>query len=281
MLPLPAREGAGGWAFPSLTRRYAILRRTSVPIVSPSPSPIDPDEERSRRRWRGGGGEDRTMHIAPTNKAFDAYEALLADFHDRKVTNEGAVRVAFQTLLMTLAPARWSVIGEQTMPGIRLDGVVKDALNQPCGYWEAKDSGDDLDDEIRKKISKGSRSPTSSSRIPVALCSTRISSGSWTCRSRIARDWRACSRVFLLRRAGSGRLRQGGRGVPRHHPRPRGRAGDNHPRGALHEPGLRRRLRRLPHDLPLLHRPEHLGYRARRDARPAPAHRTALPHRLQ
>jgi len=95
------------------------------------------------------------MHIAPTHRAFDAYEALLADFHIRKVTNEGAVRIAFQTLLMTLAPARWNVIGEQTMPGIRLDGIIKDAFNLTRGHWEAKDSGDDLDDEIRKKIAKG------------------------------------------------------------------------------------------------------------------------------
>jgi hypothetical protein len=33
-----------------------------------------------------------SVHIAPGNKAFDAYATMLADFRDRKVTNEGAVR---------------------------------------------------------------------------------------------------------------------------------------------------------------------------------------------
>jgi NADPH-dependent 7-cyano-7-deazaguanine reductase QueF len=95
------------------------------------------------------------MHIAPAHKSFDAYEAALADFRERHVTHEGAVRIAFHTLLNTLAPARWSVIGEQTMGHIRLDGVVKDAFNLTRGYWEAKDTGDDLDEEMRKKIAKG------------------------------------------------------------------------------------------------------------------------------
>ncbi|MCA1724884.1 MAG: N-6 DNA methylase, partial [Thermomicrobia bacterium] len=97
-----------------------------------------------------------SMHIAPTNKAFDAYETTLADYRGRKVTNEGAVRFAFQTLLTTLAPARWNVLGEQTMPsGIRMDGVIKDGYNLTRGYWEAKDTADDLDEEIRKKTAKG------------------------------------------------------------------------------------------------------------------------------
>ncbi len=96
------------------------------------------------------------MRIAPTHKAFDAYETTLADYRDRKVSNEGAVRFAFQTLLTTLAPARWNVLGEQTLAnGIRPDGVMKDGYNLTRGYWEAKDTADDLDEEIRKKIAKG------------------------------------------------------------------------------------------------------------------------------
>jgi NADPH-dependent 7-cyano-7-deazaguanine reductase QueF len=60
------------------------------------------------------------MHIAPAHKAFDAYEAALADFRERHVAHEGAVRIAFHTLLDALAPPRWKVIGEQTMGHIRL-----------------------------------------------------------------------------------------------------------------------------------------------------------------
>jgi hypothetical protein len=71
------------------------------------------------------------MHIAPTHKAFDAYAA-------------------------TLAPTGWNIIAEQTMPsGIRPDGIVKDKYNLMRGYWEAKDTADDLDTEIAKKIAKG------------------------------------------------------------------------------------------------------------------------------
>ncbi len=50
------------------------------------------------------------MHIAPTHKAFDAYETTLADYRDRKVTNEGAVRFAFQTLLTLLTGAVWNYL---------------------------------------------------------------------------------------------------------------------------------------------------------------------------
>ena len=39
--------------------------------------------------------------------------------------------------------------------GIRPDGTVKDSLRMARGYWEAKDSGDDLDVEIQKKFSSG------------------------------------------------------------------------------------------------------------------------------
>ena len=35
------------------------------------------------------------------------------------------------------------------------DGTVRDAYNLHRGYWEAKDTDDDLTAEIRKKIAKG------------------------------------------------------------------------------------------------------------------------------
>ena len=39
--------------------------------------------------------------------------------------------------------------------GIRPDGTVKDALRMARGYWEAKDSHDDLDAEIQAKFNRG------------------------------------------------------------------------------------------------------------------------------
>lgn len=38
---------------------------------------------------------------------------------------------------------------------IRPDGTILHALRVPLGYWEAKDTADDLDEEIRKKLAKG------------------------------------------------------------------------------------------------------------------------------
>ena len=37
----------------------------------------------------------------------------------------------------------------------RPDGTVKDSLRMPRGYWEAKDSHDDLDTEIQRKLNRG------------------------------------------------------------------------------------------------------------------------------
>ena len=39
--------------------------------------------------------------------------------------------------------------------GNRPDGTVKDSLRMPRGYWEAKDSRDDLDSEIQIKFNRG------------------------------------------------------------------------------------------------------------------------------
>lgn len=38
---------------------------------------------------------------------------------------------------------------------VRPDGTILYDLRVPLGYWEAKDTADDLDEEIRKKLAKG------------------------------------------------------------------------------------------------------------------------------
>src|SRR5438105_3311547 len=95
------------------------------------------------------------MRVPATNPLLDTYAAVLADFHDRHVTHEGAVRIAFHNLLAGVLPSRWTLVGEQTVRGIRPDGIVRDEYNLIRGYWEAKDTADDLDEEIRKKILRG------------------------------------------------------------------------------------------------------------------------------
>ena len=40
---------------------------------------------------------------------------------------------------------------------VRPDGTFRDSNSLPRGYWEAKDTKDNLDTEIRKKSAKGYR----------------------------------------------------------------------------------------------------------------------------
>lgn len=72
--------------------------------------------------------------------------------------NESSLRKAFATLLGGYCKARdFRLIDELTYKNtnIRPDGTVKDALRLDWGYWEAKDTKDDLDEEIEKKLAKG------------------------------------------------------------------------------------------------------------------------------
>src|ERR1700724_3119441 len=98
------------------------------------------------------------MHITATHKkAIEHYYRELAAYYEHKVTHETAVRSAFQNLLAAFAQsANWILIPEQTLAnGKRPDGTLRDTFNLPRGYWEAKDSKDDLNTEIRKKITLG------------------------------------------------------------------------------------------------------------------------------
>src|SRR5450755_419590 len=98
------------------------------------------------------------MQITTTQKrAIDHYYQELAAYHEKKVTHETAVRSAFQNLSATFAQsANWVLIPEQTLAnGKRPDGTLRDSFNLPRGYWEAKDTRDDLSTEIRKKIVAG------------------------------------------------------------------------------------------------------------------------------
>ena len=77
------------------------------------------------------------------------------------MTHETAVRSAFQNLLAETGKLhKWTLIPELTMKvkgrQIRPDGTFRDdEWKLPRGYWEAKDTDDDLDEEIRKKVAKG------------------------------------------------------------------------------------------------------------------------------
>lgn len=98
------------------------------------------------------------MQMTTTQKrAIDHYYKELAAYHTHKVTHETAVRSAFQNLLATYAQSsNWILIPEQALANGKIpDGTLRDNFNLPRGYWEAKDTRDDLSTEIRKKINAG------------------------------------------------------------------------------------------------------------------------------
>ena len=73
--------------------------------------------------------------------------------------NEENIRPAFQNCLESYCRdhrERLVLIPElKTSPSNKPDGTVKDSLRMARGYWEAKDSHDDLDAEIRVKFNRG------------------------------------------------------------------------------------------------------------------------------
>ena len=73
--------------------------------------------------------------------------------------NELSIRFAFQNCLAAYCrdrKERFFLVPELRTPGgVIPDGTVKDSLRMARGYWEAKDSHDDLDREIERKFASG------------------------------------------------------------------------------------------------------------------------------
>ena len=77
------------------------------------------------------GGSDNELNISPAFQG--CLDAYCRDHRDKLV-------------LVPQLPAQ---------PGIIPDGTIKDSLRMARGYWEAKDSHDDLDAEIQRKFNRG------------------------------------------------------------------------------------------------------------------------------
>jgi len=97
-----------------------------------------------------------------SHKAVKSYYAALATYADQSVEHEGALRSAFQNLLSeTGRKVRWTLIPELSLDAnghqIRPDGTFRDEFTIERGYWEAKDTDDNLEAEIKKKIKLGYR----------------------------------------------------------------------------------------------------------------------------
>ena len=73
--------------------------------------------------------------------------------------SEGSIRRAFENCLDAYCrdhQHNLALIAELTTTnGIQPDGTVKDSLRMARGYWEAKDTHDNLDEEIQKKFDRG------------------------------------------------------------------------------------------------------------------------------
>ena len=94
--------------------------------------------------------------VKPKLKDLTAYYAALEAYGKQGVTHEGALRSAFQNLLAeTGRRTGWTLIPELASGSIRPDGTFRDEYFLNHGYWEAKDTNDNLEAEIQKKIAKG------------------------------------------------------------------------------------------------------------------------------
>ncbi len=101
-----------------------------------------------------------TGPIKPTDKAIKAYYLTLQEYSDQQVTHEGALETAFQRLLdQTARPRRWFLVPKESIrikgKHVIPDGTLRDEFNLHRGLWEAKDTDDDLEVEIKKKMAKG------------------------------------------------------------------------------------------------------------------------------
>ena len=106
------------------------------------------------------------LNIKPTHKPIKTYYAELKEYERLGEQNEGTVRAAFQGLLQHYChQSKLTLLCEKTraLPTdkrgsnrhIRPDGEVVDTFNLPYGYWEAKDTQDDLHVEASKKFAAG------------------------------------------------------------------------------------------------------------------------------
>ena len=98
--------------------------------------------------------------IKPNHKAIKAYYEALRAYDRQDVEHETALRTAFQSLLEQLGRQfAWTLIPELSDKAagksIRPDGTFRDDYYITRGHWEAKDSHDHLEAEIKKKIAKG------------------------------------------------------------------------------------------------------------------------------
>jgi predicted helicase len=98
--------------------------------------------------------------VTPAHRSIRRYYENVAALRDQGVLNEMSVRSPFESLLQETARLKdWTFIAELSGKSggalIRPDGTLRDRNSLARGYWEAKDTQDDLDSEIKNKIARG------------------------------------------------------------------------------------------------------------------------------
>jgi predicted helicase len=101
-----------------------------------------------------------TLNLKPSHQAVRAYFEELRTLTRLDFYAEGAVSPAFAALLRHCAKqARLTLVEQYYLSkngrSLRVDGALLDNFKLPHGYWEAKDTADDLDKEIKKKFAAG------------------------------------------------------------------------------------------------------------------------------
>jgi predicted helicase len=102
-----------------------------------------------------------TLELKPTHKQVAVYYESLARFAKLGIKHESAVRSAFQELLEYCARQfDWKLVPEYPIKrkgkaDAKADGALLDTSGLKRGLWEAKDSADDLDKEIKHKFAIG------------------------------------------------------------------------------------------------------------------------------
>jgi predicted helicase len=102
----------------------------------------------------------RAVEISPSHPVIREYHREIAALRSQGADHELALRRPFANLLSDSARLRgWNFVDEQSTRTagklVRPDGTVFDNNSLPRGWWEAKDSHDDLEREIDAKIRRG------------------------------------------------------------------------------------------------------------------------------
>ena len=127
----------------------------------------------------------------PSHPHIEEYRAKLQELIEFGGSdNEENIRPAFQNCLDAYCHnhrERLVLIPElKTSPSNKPDGTVKDSLRMARGYWEAKDSHDDLDAEIQAKFNRGY--PRNNNIFEDSQTAVLVQNGSEAMRVDMARD---------------------------------------------------------------------------------------------